>query len=178
MFFCFFCVFLSRTEPQKHRNTEAQKHRMRPTCTTLLALLALLAFLFDSLRMHTVEQQASLSCSDGTAHIAVCPNGRVTCFKETTPLCVVLFNNSMGYRMIENTPCTATCDSAQAQWEEGKCVTTQTSITLQTLDDAIKQTQCQKDIPSLWFKGGYCGFRDSLPVSVVCPKDHCYYSSA
>ena len=32
---------------------------MRPTCTTLLALLAVLAFLFDSL--HTVEQQASTS---------------------------------------------------------------------------------------------------------------------
>ena len=31
---------------------------MRPTCTTLLSLLALLAFLFDSLRVNTVEQQA------------------------------------------------------------------------------------------------------------------------
>ena len=30
---------------------------MRPTCTTLLALLAVLAFLFDSLRVNTVEQQ-------------------------------------------------------------------------------------------------------------------------
>ena len=30
---------------------------MRPTCTTLLSLLALLAFLFDSLRVNTVEQQ-------------------------------------------------------------------------------------------------------------------------